>query len=172
MQNNFWKLFALLFFITCTTPPLLSYAMEDDDGPVDMDTSDDDDVGTSDDQKQESNSGMNWDGTSDNDKPTEKKEVCYGIADNYQNDNVFVMDGRRYFRGQAPACHPLGSVTLPAGNPHECENIMVGISEKGERITGSLKPDPNRAMPSPCYPYDLMKQEITFMNPDFARPSS
>jgi hypothetical protein len=96
---------------------------------------------------------------------------CFGIMGDGQNDNVFVSDdGTQYGYGEAPACHPQGSIKLPADNPQPCENIVVGQTAKGELIRGSLKPNLSRHNPEVCYPYDFVKQQITYMNPDYATP--
>jgi hypothetical protein len=103
-------------------------------------------------------------------KPSKPVE-CFGIMGTGQNDNVFVgEDGHEYGYGEAPACHPQGSIKLPADNPQLCENIVVGRTEKGELIRGSLKPDVTRRPPETCYPYDFINKKITYMNPDYATP--
>jgi len=103
--------------------------------------------------------------------PPQEAVECFGIMGAGQNDNVFVdVDGRQYGYGEAPACHPLASIKLPKDSLYMCENITVGRTEKGELIRGSLKPDPDRRSPIVCYPYDFIKQKITYMNPDYAVP--
>lgn len=103
--------------------------------------------------------------------PPQEAVECFGIMGAGQNDNVFVdVDGRQYGYGEAPACHPLASIQLPKDSLCSCENITVGRTEKGELIRGSLKPNPDRRSPIVCYPYDFIKQKITYMNPDYAVP--
>ena len=103
--------------------------------------------------------------------PPAQPVECFGIVGAGQNDNVFVgEDGRQYGYGEAPACHPQGSVKLPPDNPQSCENITVGQTEKGELIRGSLKPNPSRRSPKICYPYDFVNKQITYMNPKYATP--
>jgi hypothetical protein len=104
-------------------------------------------------------------------RPASKPVECFGIMGDGQNDNVFVgEDGHQYGYGEAPACHPQGSIKLPADNPQMCENIVVGQTVKGELIRGSLKADLSRHAPVTCYPYDFVKKQITYMNPDYATP--
>lgn len=103
--------------------------------------------------------------------PPEKSVECFGIMGPGQNDNVFVdVDGRQYGYGEAPACHPLASIRLPKDSLYACENIVVGRTAKGELIRGSLTPNPDRRTPTVCYPYDFIKQKITYMNADYAIP--
>jgi hypothetical protein len=103
--------------------------------------------------------------------PPQKAVECFGIMGPGQNDNVFVdVDGRQYGYGEAPACHPLGSIRLPKNSLYACENIVVGSTAKGELIRGSLRPNPDRRSPTVCYPYDFIKQKITYMNADYAIP--
>ncbi len=103
--------------------------------------------------------------------PPPQPVECFGIVAAGQNDNVFVdEDGRQYAYGEAPACHPLASVKLPADNPQQCENITVGHTVKGELVRGSLTPNPKRHPPEVCYPYDFINRQITYLNPDYATP--
>lgn len=96
---------------------------------------------------------------------------CFGIMGAGQNDNVFVdEDGTQYGYGEAPACHPMGSILLPKDSLYNCENIVVGQTDKGELIRGSLKPNSQRRSPVICYPYDFVNQKITYMNPQYAIP--
>lgn len=80
-------------------------------------------------------------------------EKCFGIADAGQNDGPFMADYPEASEGPGQSRFPCERTAWRWVKEKTCTTIMIGFTENGTALTGTLEPRPEGVNPVKCLPY-------------------